>query len=233
MKKVVYILVLVVFSMQVVGQTLRLSNNTVKPGETIQVNFTAPSGYASNAWIGIIPSDIQHGSEALNDQHDLSYKYLSKQTSGTFDFKAPVKEGNYDFRLHDTDNNGKEVAYVSFTVTNVPSAINNSANDKIVIEVGISANKNKVRPGETILVYFNAPPTYAENAWIGIIPSNIPHGSEAENDKYDLSYQYLKKRTKGTLEFKAPAKPGNYDFRLHDTDSNGKEIAYVSFVVTN
>ncbi len=69
------------------------------------------------------------------------------------------------------------------------------------------------------------------NAWVGIIPSNVPHGDEAQNDSYDLTYQYLNGMTSGMLVFSAPTVPGSYDFRMHDTDSNGKEIASVTFTV--
>ena len=86
-------------------------------------------------------------------------------------------------------------------------------------------------PGEQIKVFFNALPDFRQNAWIGIIPSHIEHGSEAKNDQYDLTYQYLKGRTSGTLLFTAPARPGQYDFRMHDTDDNGTEVASVTFSV--
>jgi hypothetical protein len=52
------------------------------------------------------------------------------------------------------------------------------------------------------------------NAWVGIIPSHVRHGGEAENDKYDLTYQYLKKRTSGILIFKAPARAGSDENRF-------------------
>lgn len=96
--------------------SLKLTRDRYAPGEAIVVNFTAPEGYASNAWIGIIPSRVPHGSEAENDRHDLSYQYLQKRASGNMTFIAPKEPGEYDLRLHDTDNNGREVASVSFRV---------------------------------------------------------------------------------------------------------------------
>jgi len=96
--------------------SLNMDSNTVSPGATVQVKWTAPGSYADNAWIGIIPSGIDHGSEAVNDQHDITYQYLSGKTSGTFTFTAPKKKGSYDFRMHDTDSNGSEVASITFTV---------------------------------------------------------------------------------------------------------------------
>ncbi len=96
--------------------SLRLTRDRYAPGEAIVVDFTAPGSYAANAWVGIIPSQVPHGSEAENDRHDLTYQYLQKRTSGSLTFTAPTAPGNYDLRLHDTDNNGREVASVSFQV---------------------------------------------------------------------------------------------------------------------
>ena len=43
------------------------------------------SSKRSSAWIGIIPSDIPHGDENVNDQHELTYQYYP-QTPGEMGF---------------------------------------------------------------------------------------------------------------------------------------------------
>jgi hypothetical protein len=202
------------------GATLTLSKKTFSPGETIEVKYTARADYADNAWVGIIPSNIPHGDEAENDKHDLAYQYLNKSTSGTLKFSAPKNPGEYDFRMHDKDANGKEVASVSFLV---------SSGDGEMPTLKI--DKTEFAPGAEIKVHFTAPATYAKNAWIGIIPSDVPHGDESKNDQHDISYKYIDKKTSGTMVFKAPEKPGSYDFRMHDTDSGGKEVVHVTFTV--
>jgi len=98
------------------GPSLVTDRDVYAPGETITVNFSAPAGLPTNAWVGIIPSNIPHGDEAQNDMYDLAYQYLNGTTSGSLVFSAPAEPGMYDFRMHDTDNNGKELASVSFTV---------------------------------------------------------------------------------------------------------------------
>ena len=92
-------------------------------------------------------------------------------------------------------------------------------------------NKTVYAPGEEIVITFTAPGHYPQNAWIGIIPSHINHGKESENDKHDVRYRYLKKKTSGVIKFKAPTKKGKWDVRMNDSDSNGKEVVYVSFEV--
>ena len=63
----------------------------------------------------------------------------------------------------------------------------------IAQDASITLRKGIYAPGEEIYVSFTALPDFAENAWIGIIPSNVPHGKESVNDQYDISYQYLEK----------------------------------------
>jgi hypothetical protein len=196
---------------------LSLDKNAYDPGEEMKVSFNAPQGYANNAWIGIIPSSAAHGSEEENDKHDLAYQFLNGQTSGILTFNAPQELGSYDLRMHNSDDNGEETASMTFSVR-----IGNGS---------IWLDRNVYKPAEQIEVHFEASEGFPSDAWIGIVPSNIPHGSEAENDKFDLSFQFLKKNTSGTLIFQAPQDPGSYDLRMHNTDTDGKEVASVSFVV--
>jgi len=202
------------------GADLAIDKSYYAPGESINVSFTASGNWARDAWIGIIPSTVTHGSESVNDQHDITYQYIEKRANGVMVFKAPGP-GQWDFRMHDTDGNGREVAYISFTVsTSAPS----SADANLILEKTVFA------PRESIRVSFTASGNWARDAWIGIIPSTVTHGSESTNDQHDITYQYIEKRTSGVMEFKAPG-PGQWDFRMHDTDGNGREVGYVSFTV--
>lgn len=210
------------------AQSLELDRSVFQPGETIAVAFSAPGNFARDAWVGIIPSNVPHGSEAVNDQHDMTYQYLERRTAGTLTFAAPTKPGVYDFRMHDTDSNGREVAAVEFRVV---AAYTPTPPAPVSAQTGLRLEREVFSPGERIAVHFSASPGFARNAWVGIIPSNVPHGKEAVNDQHDMTYQYLEKRTAGTLTFVAPAKPGTYDFRMHDTDDNGRETASVTFRV--
>ncbi|MEW6497099.1 MAG: hypothetical protein AB1589_32040 [Cyanobacteriota bacterium] len=83
-----------------------MNKTTFAPREESQISFIALPTKTSNAWIGIIPFQIPHGDENVNDQHDLSYQYLHGGTSGELVFTAPTQTGSYDFRMHD---DGKEI----------------------------------------------------------------------------------------------------------------------------
>ena len=106
-----------------------------------------------------------------------------------------------------------------------------AASQQSGVEPTLTLGKTDFQPGEEIQVIFTAPDTLPDDAWVGIIPSDTPHGDEAVNDEFDLTYQYLEGKTSGVLDFVAPDAPGAYDFRLHDTDAEGKELVAVSFVV--
>lgn len=199
---------------------LVLDNFYYQPGTTITVQFEAPDTLPGDAWIGLIPSVVPHGDEKVNDTNDIAYQYIQKRTSGTMTFTAPEKAGSYDIRLNSSDADGKELASVTFWVVgNVPEG------------PVMMLNQYTFKPGEEIKVDFTADSTFEKTAWIGIIPSDIPHGNETENDKHDLTYQYLGGKFSGVLIFKAPQKPGKYDFRMHNSDNNGKEVTYTTFEV--
>ncbi|MFQ6084346.1 MAG: VWA domain-containing protein [Candidatus Aminicenantia bacterium] len=198
--------------------SLKLDKTVYEPGEEIRVEFKAKSYFKPDAWIGIIPSWVPHGKEVDADAHDLTYQKIHGRLEDTMVFRAPTDEGSYDIRMFDTDYFGDEVASVSFEV-------------KGKLTGSLRCEPTVVKPGGMIKVHFETSTNFAQNAWIGIIPSHVPHGSESVNDQHDLAYQYLNKRISGTLTFKAPTKPGSYDFRMHDTDNNGKEVASVTFIV--
>ena len=189
-------------------------------GEAVSLHFVAPSGLADNAWIGIIPSDIPHGSETTNDQHDISYQYLNGMTSGAMMFTAPTTPGTYDFRMHDTDSGGVELTSVTFIVLSGTE-----------LGASLTLPKSVYYPGESMTVSFTAPSGLPTSAWVGIIPSSVSHGDESTNDQHDISYRYLEGMTSGTLTFTAPTTPGTYDFRMNDNDSGGKELTSITFMV--
>lgn len=94
-----------------------LSKATFSSLEDITFHFRVPQ-LPGDAWIGIIPSGIPHGDEAVNDMHDTSFVHLHGETTGEVSLPNPGP-GEWTLRLHDTDNNGNEMAYVAFTVSGI------------------------------------------------------------------------------------------------------------------
>ncbi len=200
--------------------TITLSKTKVSSNEDVSLTY-ATSGLTDKAWIGVIPSSTVHGNEATNDQYDVAYKYLSGSSAGTMTFTAPAQPGSYDFRLSDA---GKELTSATFTVEAAAGADT---------KPGITLEKTTYAPGEAIKGEFKAPSTLDKNAWIGVIPSATTHGSEAENDKYDVSYQYMNGQIQGKIEMNAPTTAGSYDLRMNEGDSmkDAKELTTMTFTV--
>ncbi len=98
-----------------------------------------------------------------------------------------------------------------------------------VLSGTLSLTQNVVEPGEEIKLNFTATAVEGNNPWVGIIPSNAPHGSADKNDEVDIGYKYLDGKTDGELIFIAPSDTGSFDFRLNSSAEDKKEVASVSF----
>ena len=204
---------------------LELARNSFTPGEAFEVRFAAQpaSDFDNTAWAGILASDLPHGSAADNDLFDLAYAEIGTARSGVLEFVAPDTPGFYDVRLFSAED-GREVIYVSFEVTGSALPLQGNA---------LRLNQSRYRPDDVIIVEVSIKQEDKRDpsAWVGIVPAAVPHGDEAANDKVNLGYQYMGDYLAGKMIFRAPKTPGLYDLRLHDTDLNGKELVFVSFLV--
>src|SRR6187549_1638716 len=86
-------------------------------------------------------------------------------------------------------------------------------NAAVLFSDSLKIDKTSVLPGQEITVTLSSISNLEGSAWIGVIPSGTPHGTESGNDAADVDYQYFKKDS-SVYVFKAPVKPGSYDFRL-------------------
>ena len=88
-----------------------------------------------------------------------------------------------------------------------------------------------VAPGSTLEVPFEVPLGTDDDAWIGVIPADVPHGDEKKADEADLTYEKLGERSRGTVRLKAPDAPGSYTVRMFSDDDKGVELGSVTFSV--
>lgn len=74
----------------------------------------------------------------------------------------------------------------------------------------------------------------ADDAWVGIVPSETPHGLEADSDTVDTTYAYINSAQDGKIILYAPTTAGSYDVRLFNTDSatNGVELASTTITIS-
>ncbi len=177
------------------------ANGRYLPNGTIEFEYEVEEGLLKGSpWVGIVPSEIQHGDEAENDKHDLTYQYLSSNQD-RISFTAPLKEGFYDIRLHDSDFSGKELGYISFEVKDENEALPIITTDKVVY-----------KPGEEIKVTYENAPAKTTRDWIGVY-------RETSDESGYLSWQYLNGKTEGELSFIAPRDEDSYNLRMFDDDS--------------
>ncbi len=198
---------------------VQLDKETYLPGDEMQVTVMGP-GLTDSAWVGVIPANIPHGSEEDNDSNDLGY---IRTAGGIVSLVAPREPGDYDARLNDSDEEGKEVASRSFKVTPDPSPV---AEPKMLWEPSAP-----ILGGSEVVIEFEAPLSFAEDAWIGIVPSATPHGDEDVNDKAQVGYVHLDGRSRGKVKLIVPTEPGDYDVRMYDSDHEGKEVGAITFEV--
>src|SRR3972149_8327565 len=78
---------------------LTISKTSFLPGEKIEVRYSTNRPPLASAWVGVIPSNVPHGNESVNDAHDVSYQYI-QQTEGTTELPAPLAAGAYDIRMN-------------------------------------------------------------------------------------------------------------------------------------
>ena len=96
---------------------IKLEKAQFAPGDNINITFNVPESARESGWIGIIPSRIEHGSEKINDDHDIVFHLLkNSKPTDTYTFPAPEMAGEYDIRINDSDSDGKEIDSISFKV---------------------------------------------------------------------------------------------------------------------
>lgn len=200
-----------------VEATVSLSKSAYQPGEQIDVKVMSEKALHLSAWVGVLPPHIEHGSEDINDQHDLDAAIVSEDP---LYLVAPRTPGTYEVRLHDFGEAGKELDFVEFEVLNEP-----------IKESTIGLEKRVFYPKERVDFHFTAPPEVMTTAWIGVIPSGIPHGNEMLNNKHQHDSHELAGRTKGTGRVVAPYFLGKYDLRLHESNAGGGELCHATFEV--
>ncbi len=204
--------------------TMTVDTTEYFAGDEIKVQYEITKGdLGENAWIGIVPAEAAKGSVTTNDSLKIDSQTI-KELKGELVFVAPETPGTYEFRLNVPTGDGFEVATVSFTVLEAVVE-----EDFSVYTLTVATPEVKVKTD--ITVTFTANAAWDAKAWIGIVPSETPHGDMAANKAANVGIQYLENKADGTLTFKAPEKKGSYDFRLHNSETEGIEVTSVTFTV--
>jgi len=102
---------------------------------------------------------------------------------------------------------------------------------EVTFDGSMNVDKTNYATNEQIKVTLTINTPLADGAWVGIVPSDTPHGSEEENDEYDVTYAYVGNAQDGVLMMEAPYDAGNYDIRLFSSDDDGVELDSIFIIV--
>ena len=197
------------------GASLSIPGNSFQPGQSIVVTFSVSSSYPSDAWVGIIPSSVPHGSETVNDRHNLTYQYLNRRTSGTMTFAAPASPGDYDLRMHDTDSGGREVASISFTVSGTVSG-GVRAPASAMSDAVLATTRDGIQISESITIEYSGF-SGSEQDWITMVDAS-------ESNETFGQWFYTEGKTSGTYTFSGVG-AGSYELRGYfDWPSGGYTV---------
>ncbi len=92
--------------------------------------------------------------------------------------------------------------------------------------VELHFDKKSFQSDEVINLTFKADKPLPDRSWIGIFKQQVAHGSHSNYE----TYQYVQPVLQADLNFKAPSKAGDYEFRVFATEY-GEEVKAVSFKV--
>ncbi|MDN5211506.1 OmpA family protein [Fulvivirgaceae bacterium BMA12] len=93
-------------------------------------------------------------------------------------------------------------------------------------QVELHFEKKSFQSDEAINLTFKTDKPLPDRSWIGIFKKQIAHGSHSNYE----TYQYVQPVLQADLNFKAPSKAGDYEFRVFATEY-GKEVKAESFKV--
>lgn len=208
--------------------TLAVDKKVFTSHEEFKVSFTAPIVYWYDAWIGLVPEGTQGVNASEFDAHDVSHGYLQGRTEGTVGLRVPGLPGKYElYMFTNTGTGGSQCANLGLLEVVLPEGGD--------CEPTLKLDKATYKPGEEIVVDFTAPAIFDYNSWLGIVPSEVEHGSTSTNDAHDVTYDYVYGRLNGTVKFVAPDSAGSYDVRLNNGTwlGDGKEHCHVTFTVAD
>ncbi len=176
--------------------------------------------------------DDYYASEAMEMENFCNGMWLYDFNGHGVQFSYTYEDGRVDLSLTLMSNLKSSDSSSS---SNSESTDNASGSIKGIGDLTVKSlktNKDTYKSEEPIIVTVEWTGTPADDAWVGIIPADVPHGDEKLNDEYDLEYYYIANVSSGDeITFETYLEPGDYTMRVHDTDSDGIELASYDFKV--
>lgn len=128
----------------------------------------------------------------------LSRQFLRGQVSGNVTFSS-IDAGNFEFRMYEAR-------------ASAPAATSNSVEVQARAGIKVRAEPSRVSPGGVVTVtYWGAPPE--GTGVLGLYGMTRP-------DRFHIEKRATGSRSCGSMTFRMPSSPGQYDFRLFHDDVN-------------
>lgn len=212
-----------------------LHNNPATDMATLKLLL---EGDAQGAIAFLVPKHIAHGDYgAAWENADSILNIEDFNTDGLYgsdgSWQMPSAFWNYEVRVFDDrqSETKTELAFVPLaaeTEVEIGELVQLKTASALKVN-GLTMDKTEYKVGdnEEITGKLDAE-GFGDEAWIGIVPSGVPHGDDDRNDTYDTDYEYLSALENGKITLTIPESAGNYDLRIND---GTVEIAYMSIIV--
>lgn len=195
-------------------------------------------GDAPNAIALLLPKHIAHGDyQTAWENADSIINIEDFNADGTYgtdgSWQMPSDFWNYELRVFD-DRQAEaatELAFVPLaaeTKVKVGELIQTDIASSLKV-TGLTPDKTEYEIGKDGEIMGRLDTEgFSDEAWIGVIPSGVPHGDDERNDTYDEDYKYLSELENGSFTLALPQTAGNYDLRICD---GTVEVAYMTIIV--
>ena len=199
-------------SAQTAGYSVAFTIATAEVGDSLTVNWQAPTSRQSKSWVGIYKDGVP-------DTQYLTYQYLpTTGTSGQMTFRLS-NTGTYEARIF--SDGGYTRAGVSANI-NIQAPDNDGGGGG---NFNVTASKSTYTQTENININWQAPTSRQSKSWVGIYKDGVP-------DTQYLTYQYLPTTgTSGQMTFRL-SNTGTYEARIFNGGSYNRADVSTNFAVT-
>ncbi len=209
---------------QTTQYSVSFTKATAKVGDTVTVNWQAPTSRQDGSWVGIYL-------EGRPDTQYHTFQYLPDTgTSGQLNFTIN-NTGTYEARIFNGNGYNRTDVSANFTVTNNNNPPpNNPPNNPPPNGGGngnfnVAASKSTYNQNENININWQAPTSRQDGSWVGIYLEGRP-------DTQYHTFQYLPDTgTSGQLNFRLNA--GTYEARIFNGNGYNRADVSTNFTVTN
>jgi acyl-CoA thioesterase-1 len=203
-------------SAQAAGYSVAFTIATAEVGDSLTVNWQAPTSRQSNSWVGIYK-------DGDTDTQFLTYKYLPQTgSSGQLTFTIRTA-GTYEARIFSDGGYARAGVSADIEIT-IPNDGGGNGGGNGSFQV--SSSKSTYDKNESININWQAPTSRQSNSWVGIY-------KDGATDTQFLTYKYLPQTgSSGQLTFTIRT-AGTYEARIFSDGGYNRVDVSANFSVSS